>query len=118
MKLLDYLTPKTYPAPPVVEPGRHGNITRFDPARVPKPIDEKQNAKPSQFANKRGRPGKESLVLEAIKAGHWTYSGIQAEVQIRRQCLIGHVQNLEAEGLITVDRKFSPYRISFAGSEE
>lgn len=112
MSLLDYFAPKTYPAPPVVEHGKHGHITRFDPMRIPKPIEIKAPEKKAVFNDRRGRPGKEDVVIDAIKRGLCTYQDIQSEVEISRQCLIGHIQNLEAEGLIKVDRNLSPYQFS------
>lgn len=112
MSLLDYFAPKTYPAPPVVEPGKHGHITRFDPMRVAKPIEVKAPEKKAVFNDKRGRPGKEDVVIEAMRRGLCTYIDIQSEVEISRQCLIRHIQNLEAEGLIKVDRNLSPYQFS------
>jgi len=115
MTLLDYFSPKTYPAPPIVDPGQHGNITRFDPMRVAKPIEIKAPEKKTVFSDKRGRPGKEDAVFEAIQRGLCTYLDIMSEVEISRQCLIRHIQNLESEGLITVDRNLSPYQFDIAG---
>lgn len=112
MTMLAYLGHNAHPTPPVIEPGRCGNIMRYShDRRIVKPMTNAPVLMTVTQINVTKQEENRAEVLRLIECGVACVSQIVKIADVSKGTVLAHIRKLENDGLIVVDRAAKPWSI-------
>jgi len=112
MTLIDYLGQNAHPLPPVIAPGRVGNIVRYaHENRVMKPQQHAPITMTIVMVNQDRSQKNRAEILRLLKAGIKHANQIAEIAKLNTGTVWNHLKPMEAEGLITINRGTKPWPI-------
>jgi len=112
MTLLDYMGQNAHPLPPVIEPGRIGNIVRYaHENRVMKPQQHAPITMTIVMANQDRSQKNRAEILRLLRAGIKHANQIAEIAKLNTGTVWNHLKPMEADGLIIINRALKPWPI-------
>lgn len=113
MKILEYMGVNRFSPPPVIEPGRSGNILRYCyDQRITKPLQSAPVVLTLAQRNEEKHEANRERILAAIAAGAKVVNTIAERSSVHTGTVFNHIKGLEADGLIAINRDKRPWSMA------
>jgi len=112
MTILAYLGHNVHPTPPVIAPGRVGNIVRYSHEnRVVKPQLHAPITMTIAMVNQDRSNKNRAEILRLLRAGIKHANQLAEIAKLNNGTVWNHLKPMEAEGLIVINRAVKPWPI-------
>jgi len=110
--MLEYFGLNPHPLPPVINPGRIGNIIRYsNETKVVKPEKNAPVPVTIEMVNKERQRKNRAEIMLLLRAGIQHANEIAEIAKLNNGTIWNHLKPMEKEGLITIDRTLKPWPI-------
>lgn len=108
-----YFGHNNHPLPPVIEPGRTGNISRYcHDQRIAKPLKSAPVVLTLAQRNEKKHAANKDRIMHAIRSGVTVVNKIADHASVHAGTVWNHIKPLEEEGLISINRDSRPWTIT------